>query len=859
MTPSLNGPGGFNPKAGLVEMLVQRDIEEAKGRGKIMTADDIEAVRQKYNNMDLDELSAQLAGAPRQPVDELEIKSNFVARHDEEPKSIARQFLDTLSGKQKTSRRAPWYERVADAIVRSVPKAVGVGLLATGAVAAGGAAAAFVTNFAAMSPIVKGLVMAGGFVSMAVGHTACRKEKGGDPTQQLGGINVVQNQEQIVKVDIDALVDSLASGFQDIVDALNHNHQELLTHITSENQQLKDMMQKIIDLLTHIDDMSTQQLALTGSIYSALLNLNSDVNGNHAELIALLNNLLDKVNNMSDQDAANYAAIIALLNSLLSTQSGMADNLEQILAKLNALEGQFPDLQSMLAAILAQLVTMGEQEQTNAMLIIEGIAGNTQMLQQIYNAIQGIAGQNVQTQQLLQQIIAQLLGMNVNINDILAVLNDNNSLLQQIFAELQNLHGTVHQNAQNIVTLIMQGNDLSQQILAAINGLSADLRAYYLGLMGQMQANGMTMEEILAWIQQNNQLLQEILAKLDQIDQNNQAGFLNVVAHLNQIDDHLHEGVIAILNKLDQLNSNQQAGILAILNSIDNLNDNVLNIINHLIDIELKLDEQQQQDYSQYFQTIINKISQLSANQQVWFNDILNAINNMHDDIGGLVVQMLAKLDTIEQNQVTQIQNIAALMDELEACGVTLVEIRDLIGGLNPWGPQADLSVIEQLLAQLLAQSQTNGQVLQQIQGNQTLILAAINSVRNQITVMRDQLGGWFTENNNLLQQILDAIEGLDINCDDCCEQIIIYLEQIIEILQNHDDWNHEGILEEFEDLLGKGAPSGKGKAPKKGKSYPKTAEEFISNYKPKTKQEINDLSYNLTRQMKESRRSHRR
>ncbi len=819
MTPSLNGPGGFDPKASYIEALIQRE----KVKHPNMSESDVNALRQYYSRMDIDQLSKLLS--PKQdPVDMSQLRANFEKTSaelfpEEKPKGIA---------------------RVAGAIVKATPKAVGVGLIATGAVVTGGTVLGSLAGaFSAMPPIAKGALAGVGLVMMAFGHQSCKKEAGGPPVQPLPGINMTQT--QIVNIDIEALVNQLASGFQAIIDTLNHNHQELLDKITSENQALKDLMQKVIDLLTHIDSMSTQQLALTGSIYTALLNLNNDVNGNHDELIALLNNLLDKVDEMSNQDAANYAAIIALLNNMHETQNGMASTLEQILAKLNDLEGQFPQLQSMLAAILAQLVTMDEHQQNAAIGIIEGIAGNTQLLQQILNAINGIAGQNTNMQASLQQIIAILMGMGVDINAILQGVNNNSAFLQEILAAIQDLHGTVQHNAQTIIALMTQNNALCQEILEAIRNLDANMQAYYLGLLGQLQANGMTEQQILEWVQNNGQILEgilaeiqslhgdvntnaqnilqqlvvnnqlldqikalinsfgnqhsqylnqilaqlmhmggdlqaliaavnanhdvlvsilgkmnslgntitnlltEVLAKLDKIDQHNQAGFLAVIDKIDQLDANLRAKFIAVLNKLDQLDAHQQAGIIAILQRIDDLNANVLNIIEKLVDIEVLM--QQGKDYTQQLNTLIQGMG------------------------------------TLQEGQAQQLQ--------------VLFEILAAIPSGSGGGANVDLTNIENLLTQILQQEQTNGNTLNNMNYNIALINSTVSGL---VQLMQTVITNQDTQ-NTWLELIFNKIPTDPGSCNCDCERIIELLIQISVQLQS-GDWNHEGIIEEFDDLL---------------------------------------------------------
>lgn len=418
-------------------------------------------------------------------------------------------------------------------------------------------------------------------------------------------------------------------------------------------------------------------------------------------------------------------------------------NLQAILDRLIAIQNkldQLSDNQSLLLNAVTTLIVNGDTHFDGLMAALNAILAKLDQMDD-NNAANFTA--------ILNAINGMNAQMQVQFGDILAQLMTMDEHQQEgiaaILAAIAQLDANQQQNAANIMEQLLQNNDLLQQILNKMDQMDAHQQAGFQQILAQLMGMGGDIQALLNAMNQNNTLLNEILGKIDQLNANMQAGIAQILAKLDQMDQNQQQGILNILNMLTQMDQHQQEGVQNIIEILQGLNGQFL----------------------------------------------------------GMFAELFAHLDHIEANQLTQIQQLAEILAAIQAGNVQLDNIATLIQNLD-LGTDVNLDVIESLLEQILAQEQQNGNVLNNIEQNQTLIINTINSLRAQITQIQQQFNDFANENLNYLLQILNRIPTDIAGCNCDCEMIIQLLELIVECLQN-PDWNHEGIINEGDwgDLLG--------------------------------------------------------
>jgi len=436
---------------------------------------------------------------------------------------------------------------------------------------------------------------------------------------------------------------------------------------------------------------------------------------------------------------ASMNAILAAINQGNQNLQAIYDKLKEISQQVNQLSTQLSESQINLLNAINSLINKIDVNHDDTMNALNAILAKLQTMDD-NNAANFTAILNA----MANMDVTMQHNFGMLLEQLMQMDENQQAGVAAILAAITHLEATEQQNAANIMQQLMDNNALLQQILNKINGLSEQQQQYFQQIIVQLMGMGGDLQALLDALNANNDLLNEILGKMDQLNATIQHAVEQLLAKLDQIDTNNQEGFLNVINHLSELNATMQAGVVAILNKLD----------------------------------------QMDASQQQ------------------LLLQILGNLDNISTNQLEQIQQLANILAAIHAGNVQIGNIATLIQNLD-LGTGVNLDVIESLLQQILAQEQANGNVLNNIQNNQTLIINTVNSIHAQITQIQQQFNEFANENLNYLQQILDRIPTDIAGCNCDCERIIELLEIIVDCLQN-PDWNHEGLIEDdWGDILG--------------------------------------------------------
>ena len=118
-------------------------------------------------------------------------------------------------------------------------------------------------------------------------------------------------------------------------------------------------------------------------------------------------------------------------------------------------------------------------------------------------------------------------------------------------------------------------------------------------------------------------------------------------------------------------------------------------------------------------------------------------------------------------------------------------QIIDAIANISTGG-NVDLSKVESMLADILAQEKTNGDILTSADAKAALVLVSLNGIKNAI-----QDGDKATQDK--IQEVIDNMPE-SCKCDAKLEVIIEKLQKIIDNGKN--DESIKGELEDLEDMF---------------------------------------------------------
>lgn len=436
----------------------------------------------------------------------------------------------------------------------------------------------------------------------------------------------------------------------------------------------------------------------------------------------------------------------ALINAFLAYMEVLKAQNDQIIANQEhtneLLEQNNKLLQYHINLQIAQGHTLDEilaQLQQNGLYLEDLVEGNEDLMA-IMREIRDLVKENNSLTAEGNQLLAKIIGITLDIYNMTSLNND----------ELTEITSMLHNLIQHVSGMSHMLLNYYNTIIALLQGLDAHLLSMGADIINQM----LVMDEH----QQEN--FAQAMTMMQNIQDENQAMFLQLMARLAS---------------MQQAQQNQYLGLMAFLQGM------------------------QQQFHGDYL-AMLDMLAQIQAGNEAGVNAILAAIQNMGAGMAAQFAQLWEHLDQIEANQVTQIQQIANLYVSIENGNATLDQILQAIQDLQFVNPEVNLDVIEGLLQQIYDRLDILGDINNNAQAAAQatqLIATTVNQIKAQIAQLNNNMTQYANINFDYLQQILDAILGIDIQeCGCDCDQIIELLIQILTNLEN--GINHEGYEDEY-------------------------------------------------------------
>lgn len=564
----------------------------------------------------------------------------------------------------------------------------------------------------------------------------------------------------------------------------NESNQEIIIQQLVNNGKSQDEANKLIqDLIAKVDAgiISAQQAmetiqnllgdikGLLGQVLSSLTKAEND----RAELIELAkqgnantSTLIDKADEFIKSSNTANAKLDEIKSSIEKANMDSNANFDAVVKTLNMNKDQ-------LIGVMMKLgYTQAEIQKMTAGQIIAAIKENTQVTK----------NNNATLNEILAEVKSGKLSAEEASKKIINLLENIQKSLDQVIVSIKDHYhndANVAVYLQKIQELLEKNNDKTDSTneilnniynLVETNGTKADdmgkqILNYIAAVGFEMNRNfGKLIEEVQTGNGKLDYMTELMVALNKQVKQNGEDG----KKLGNEILNYL--GAVGF-----EMNRNFTAVLGAINNGTAKLGD-IEKLVAQLNTLVKENNENNQKLGNQ----IINYLGKLGTDMNKDFTAILNAINKGNagtDKLQDLLEKVLEKQD----------QNMNKIDTNCKA-------IIEAMGNIKVDGGKIDLSSIEAMLKDLLAQSKKNGNTLSSIDGKLDVIQLTQQAILDKINAEAHKGDERYTETKALLKEILDKVGKQNGKYDDG------ELLKVLNNLSNLIDTKLDAILKAIKD-----------------------------------------------------------
>lgn len=528
----------------------------------------------------------------------------------------------------------------------------------------------------------------------------------------------------------------------------NESNQEIIIQQLVNNGKSQDEANKLIqDLIAKVDAgiISAQQAmetiqnllgdikGLLGQVLSSLTKAEND----RAELIELAkqgnantSTLIDKADEFIESSNAANTKLDEIKSSIEKANMDSNANFDAVVKTLNMNKDQ-------LIGVMMKLgYTQAKIQKMTAGQIIAAIKENTQVTK----------NNNATLNEILAEVKSGKLSAEEASKKIINLLENIQKSLDQVIVSIKdhyNNDANVTVYLQKIQELLEKNNDKTDSTneilnniynLVETNGTKADdmgkqILNYIAAVGFEMNRNfGKLIEEVQTGNGKLDYMTELMVALNKQVKQNGEDG--------KKLGNE-------ILNYLGAVGFEMNRNFTAVLNAINN-GTAKLGDIEKLVAQLNTLVKENNENNQKLGNQIINYLGKLGTDMNKDFTAILNAINKGNagtDKLQDLLEKVLEKQD----------QNMNKIDTNCKA-------IIEAMGNIKVDGGKIDLSSIEAMLKDLLAQSKKNGNTLSSIDGKLDVIQLTQQAILDKINAEAHKGDERYTETNALLKEILDKV-----------------------------------------------------------------------------------------------------
>ena len=650
------------------------------------------------------------------------------------------------------------------------------------------------------------------------------------------------------------------------------NQEIIIQQLVNNGKSQEDANKLIQDLIAKVDAgiISTQQAletiqnllgdikGLLGQVISSLTKAEND----RAELIDIARDIRDNTNTsntkldelisqgktlIESNNTAN-AKLDEIKSSIEKANLDSNANFETVVKTLNMNKNQ------LIGVMLKLGYTQAQIQKMTAAQIIAAINKNTQATK-VNNAtlnqiLAEVKAGNISAEEASKKIINLLEQIQKSLTEVIAGLNEHYKNDANIAIYLQKIQTLLQKNndktdstneiLNNVYNLVEKNGNkadaMGKEILNYIAAVGFEMNRNFSKLIEEVQSGQVKLDDVTTLLNDINanikkngedgkKLGNEILNYLGAVGfemNRNFTAVLNainngtaklsdiekLVANLNTlVEKHDEDGKKLgneILNYLGAVGFEMNRNFTAVLNAI-NKGTAKLGDIEKLVANLNTLVKNHDDKSEKLGNNILNYLGAIGFDMNKNFTAILGAINtgnNGTSELKSLLEKVLAKQD---QNMNTVNTNCKAI---IEAMGNIKVNNNGKV----------DLSSLEKMMSELLAQSKKNGNILSSINGKTDVLNATTKSILDVLEKETGKNDVRYTNIANLLKALGNKIDGKDDkDMLDRLDKVLAKMDEIKDAIKNHKvtvdvtgkieckcncGQNHEGILKDLDDIL---------------------------------------------------------
>lgn len=574
------------------------------------------------------------------------------------------------------------------------------------------------------------------------------------------------------------------------------------------------------------------------------VNISVTVNMTDEELInAILaeqQRLIELLEQMHKDQQVNHAEQMEINKAILAELVKQGISMDRIISLLEKMNMTAED-------ILNYVKENSDKQDAILNEITNGNAEQKEMLLQILNSVKKGNSLSVQNNKLLTMILVQMSKSNKNdqtmitlLNQILAKVNESiqtnkdiakeqGELMMAILGKLSEIDDHLKQGVLMILnkidTVSKENLKLLTKILYSIeegNKQDENTNKILLAIFDKVQES---IDQNHEMTEKTHELLWMVMDKIQGLDNDMKAGILAIIKNINVASEANINLLIKLITKVDQIGKDDDESskvlyaILAkIQESIDankEMNAQTYALLQSILDNVQNFNA----DLKRAVEALLAKMDQMSTENKAFFYEVLGKLDNMDNNAKtgiAMLIKQMAENNTLTEMQLNKLKQILAKLEEanqadLKFYNQSIALLSELLSKVDKLGDKADsileaigkisldgsidLSTIEKMLADLLAQSKANGDVLTSIDSKLNLIAITLEGIKTQLEVNEADNKAILAKLDEILAKIPEGCK-----CDKDIKVVIEILKKIAEEVGKGN--NHEGILDDLEDLF---------------------------------------------------------
>lgn len=603
------------------------------------------------------------------------------------------------------------------------------------------------------------------------------------------------NVSQSVDIDMTAITEMIAQ-MQALMQQMKEQQE-----IT--NSQLQTINSYLLQLMQEVQNGNINQEQFYQKMYAYMIQ-------NEANQEIIIQQL---VNNGKSQEDANK-----LIKDLIAKVDAGIISAQQAMETIQNLLG---DIKGLLGQVISSL-TKAENDRAELIeLAKQGNASLSTLINKANTFIESSNAANTKLDGIKDAIEKANMDSNANFATVVKTLNMNKDQLIGVMMKLGYTQAQIQKmTAAQILAAIKENTQVTKDNNAALNEILAEVKS------GKLSAEEAS-KKIIELLEQIQKSLDEVIVSIKDHYHND----ANVTIYLQKIQTLLEknndktDSTNEILNKLYNLVEGQGTKADAMGKEILNyiaavgfeMNRNFGKLIeevqtgngklDYMTELMVALNKQVKQngeDGKKLGNDILNYLGGIGFEMNRNFTAILDAINTGNKGTGEIKSLLEKVLEKQDKNMNTIDTNCKAIIEAM--------------GNIKVNGGKVDLSSLEKMMAELLAQSKKNGNILSDINGKADVLNGTTKAILDNLEKEAGKNDVRYTNIENLLKALANKANGKDDkDLLDRLDQILAKLDEIKDAIKNHKvtvdvtgkveckcncGQNHEGILDDINNIL---------------------------------------------------------